>query len=102
METQGFGLTSLTHAFPFYSIFSAFQTRLGTEDRQGNEVGTKAKLARGWALFALHAQPWTCVAIAAASVTAGCNHQVKHRIWGGTGVCTTKHITACQGCLGFH
>lgn len=105
IETQRFGLTSLIHTFPFYGICSAFQPRLGTEDRWGSEVGMKAKLAREWAFFVLHAQPRLCITAAAASVTAGCCfsvfHPVKHRVWGGTEVCTTKHTTACQGCSGF-
>lgn len=54
METQGFRLTSLIHTFPFYSIFSALQPRLGTEDSWENEVGMTAKLARGWGPFTLH------------------------------------------------
>lgn len=100
---QGFELTSLVHVFPFYCIFSALQSVLGTEEhvgnRGGNEVAVKAKLARGWALFALHARPWMCIAVAAAPGTEGCNHQVNHRIWGGTGVCTRKLIRGLTGML---
>jgi len=91
METQGFGLTSLIHTFPSHSIFSALQPSLGTEDSQGNELGMKAKLARGWALFALHAQSWMCIPTAAASVTAGCNHQVKQSLGRNRGLPQKTH-----------
>lgn len=82
--------------FTLLQYFSALQSRLGTDDRWGNEVGMKSWWGDG------HSLPFTCITVAGASVTAGCGHQVEHRTWGRTGVCTTKHIAACQGGSGFY
>lgn len=68
-ENEGTGVwvnLSLSN-FPFPT---ALQSRLGAEHRQRHEVGMRARLVRGWA------------PLAAASVTGGCRHQGKHRIWG--------------------
>lgn len=77
--------------FTVFSVLSSLCWELKNRlEMGGNEMVMKAKLARGWALFGMGTHSPGCASLLQLHLTADCNHQVNHRIWGGTGVCTRK------------